>query len=92
MIKTVLGIPQRAMFLSESNFKRAKEFIPERWLGDEEFCSDRRDCFNPFSVGPRSCIGIKYVIRVLRRNLKKTFANLTIKALHMLRCAWFLLD
>jgi hypothetical protein len=24
------------MYLSESNFKRAKEFIPERWLGAAE--------------------------------------------------------
>ncbi|PHH61188.1 hypothetical protein CDD81_711 [Ophiocordyceps australis] len=54
---TVIGIPQRSMFLSETNFRRAREFIPERWLGDAEFSGDRRDCFHPFSVGPRDCIG-----------------------------------
>lgn len=47
----VLGIPQRAMFLSESNFKRAGNFIPERWLGAAEYEEDRRDCFNPFGFG-----------------------------------------
>lgn len=61
MLQVVLGIPQRAMYLSESNFKRAGEFIPERWLGDSEFAGDRRDCLNPFSVGPRNCIGVKCV-------------------------------
>ncbi|KAI1169505.1 cytochrome P450 CYP65A1 [Nemania sp. FL0916] len=55
---TVIGIPQRAMYLSESNFKRAKDFVPERWLGETEFETDRRDCFHPFSLGPRSCIGM----------------------------------
>lgn len=39
------------MFLSESNFKRAGDFIPERWLGAAEFKEDRRDCFNPFGLG-----------------------------------------
>jgi cytochrome P450 len=49
------------MFLSESNFKRARDFIPERWLENAEFSDDRKECFNPFSLGPRGCIGIKYV-------------------------------
>ncbi|KAJ8127520.1 hypothetical protein O1611_g6117 [Lasiodiplodia mahajangana] len=55
---TVLGIPQRAMYMSESNFKRAKEFVPERWLGLEDYAADRKDCFHPFSLGSRNCIGM----------------------------------
>ncbi|KAI0110917.1 cytochrome P450 [Nemania sp. FL0031] len=55
---TFLGIPQRAMYLSESNFKRAREFVPERWLDLAEFAADRRDCFHPFSLGSRNCIGM----------------------------------
>lgn len=35
--------------------------MPERWLDDERYKNDRRDAVMPFSVGPRSCIGIKYV-------------------------------
>ncbi|KAI0199882.1 cytochrome P450 [Astrocystis sublimbata] len=72
---TVIGIPQRAMYLSESNFKHANEFIPERWLDDVEFSTDRRHCFNPFSVGPRNCIGMslaqsemKLVLALVVRN------------------------
>ncbi|ROV87631.1 hypothetical protein VMCG_10616 [Cytospora schulzeri] len=68
---TVLGIPQRAMFLSESNFKRAKEFIPERWLGDVDFLTDRKDCFNPFSVGPRNCIGMNLAYAEFRMILAR---------------------
>jgi cytochrome P450 len=51
------------MYRSEHNFKRANEFIPQRWMsGDEslEFESDRRDCFHPFSYGPRTCLAVKY--------------------------------
>lgn len=40
----------------------ADKFIPERWLGDPRFDSDRKDAFQPFSHGPRDCIGKKYVI------------------------------
>lgn len=57
--QVVLDIPQRAMFLRESNFKRARDFIPERWLGTAEYENDRRDCFNPFRLGPRKCVGMK---------------------------------
>lgn len=50
------------MYRSERNFKRANEFIPERWLNegkDSEFASDRRDSFHPFSYGPRECLAQK---------------------------------
>lgn len=56
---TVVGIPQRAMYMSERNFKRPTEFLPQRWLGDSEFDSDQKQCLQPFSVGSRDCLGKK---------------------------------
>ena len=47
------------MYHTEKYFKRPYEFIPERWLGDPEFDSDRKDALQPFSYGPRACIGRK---------------------------------
>jgi cytochrome P450 len=41
---------------SPNNFVRPDDFIPERWL-DEAYASDKRDASQPFSLGPRGCIG-----------------------------------
>jgi cytochrome P450 len=42
-------------------FKDPDSFEPERFLaeGQKIYGSDRRDAMNPFSVGPRNCIGKK---------------------------------
>ncbi|KAK7221362.1 hypothetical protein V2G26_009365 [Clonostachys chloroleuca] len=34
-----------------------ESFILERWLGDERFLSDKKEALQPFSHGPRNCIG-----------------------------------
>lgn len=54
---TSVGVHQLATFRFEENFKFAKEFRPERWLPGEngEFENDRKDAFEPFSVGARNC-------------------------------------
>lgn len=53
-----VGISIYAAARSERNFHRASEFIPERWMNeDAAFASDRREASQPFSYGPRNCIG-----------------------------------
>jgi len=44
---------------SPSNFKNPNTFAPERFLpeGAEEYASDRKDALNPFSFGPKNCVG-----------------------------------
>ncbi|KJZ71038.1 hypothetical protein HIM_09565 [Hirsutella minnesotensis 3608] len=45
---------------SNSNFARASEFHPERWLPDErpsEFANDKLSVSKPFSTGPAGCLG-----------------------------------
>ncbi|KAF2717761.1 cytochrome P450 [Polychaeton citri CBS 116435] len=64
---TIAGhfVPENTKFMvhnlatnrAESNFKRAYEFRPERWMGDEEYEDDHLDALEPFSVGPRNCLG-----------------------------------
>nr|QSG30343.1 CYP65EW1 [Hormonema carpetanum] len=47
-----------AIYHSHTNFYEADSFIPERWLGkDERFINDNHAAFQPFSTGPRNCIG-----------------------------------
>ena len=58
--KTVLEMGQWALFRNPQYFAAADEFHPERWLGtDPRFANDRLDIVQPFSVGPRACIGRK---------------------------------
>ena len=63
--QTTLGIWQYALYHSASNFKQPDLFIPERLLGDVRFENDKKDLHQPFSYGPRNCIGMKYVCILL---------------------------
>jgi len=43
----------------ETNFVDPESFVPERWLENKpaKFNGDRQDASQPFSLGPRGCIG-----------------------------------
>ncbi|KAF9892085.1 hypothetical protein FE257_002491 [Aspergillus nanangensis] len=56
--QTLVRVTHWATFHSPSNFSRADEFLPERWLdGEPDFEQDRKAALQPFHVGPRNCIG-----------------------------------
>lgn len=57
--QTVIDIWQYPMYRSPKNFHLPDSFIPERWLGDARFANDKKEAFQPFSHGPRNCIGKK---------------------------------
>nr|AVY05532.1 cytochrome P450 monooxygenase [Nodulisporium sp.] len=54
---TRVAVWQLAANYSERNFSKPEEFHPERFLGDERFATDDLSAMQPFSVGPRNCIG-----------------------------------
>ncbi|KAK1963578.1 averantin oxidoreductase [Colletotrichum sublineola] len=55
---TSVGIPHYAASHSPANWTLPEEFIPERWTGeDDRFAGDQREISQPFSFGPRNCIG-----------------------------------
>jgi cytochrome P450 len=47
------------MYTSPKLFKDPFAFVPERWLGDERYADDARAAVQPFSAGPRDCLGKK---------------------------------
>lgn len=42
---------------SARNFKDPELFVPERWMGDPRYAGDNRSSIQPFSFGPRNCLG-----------------------------------
>jgi cytochrome P450 len=56
---TAVYVSQHATYHSSRNFKNPDKYVPERWLGAEEYKDDVRESFNPFSFGPRNCLGKK---------------------------------
>ena len=61
--QTVVSVYQVAAYSASSNFSHPEQFVPERWLAtnDPEYpdwaTSDQIEVFEPFSTGPRNCIG-----------------------------------
>ncbi|SCO91339.1 related to Isotrichodermin C-15 hydroxylase [Fusarium oxysporum] len=62
-----------------SNFTLPDSFIPERWLGDPRFTDDSNDALQPFSFGPRNCIGKNLAYAEMRLILAKVIWNFDIQ-------------
>ena len=60
-----VSVPHFAAYRSSYNFTDSDTFIPERWLSDgcegfdPRFADDRKKVLQPFSTGPRNCLGMK---------------------------------
>ncbi|KAL1840908.1 hypothetical protein VTJ49DRAFT_7650 [Mycothermus thermophilus] len=57
---TTVGVPHWASCQSKFNFHDANKFVPERWIAGERdavYENDARDACQPFSYGPRNCLG-----------------------------------
>lgn len=64
MSQTRVSVSTFAAFRSPDNFSNPEAFVPERWIPTdplyERYANDNRDVFQPFSFGPRNCIGRRY--------------------------------
>jgi cytochrome P450 len=56
--KTTVYVTGYAVFHSPANFRNPEDFIPERWISSE-YDSDNKSALQPFSIGPRNCVGKK---------------------------------
>lgn len=57
--QTGVSVWQWATYHRSDSWTEPFEFRPERFLGDPKFTGDKVDTLQPFSVGPRNCIGRK---------------------------------
>ncbi|KAG9235555.1 cytochrome P450 [Amylocarpus encephaloides] len=53
---TAVSVGSWAASHNEKNFRDADKFIPERWI-EKGYDTDRKKAAQPFSLGPRGCIG-----------------------------------
>ncbi|PWY68979.1 cytochrome P450 [Aspergillus sclerotioniger CBS 115572] len=82
---TKVAVHQSAAYLSRLNFYEPDKFIPERWLPESKndpsssFYHDNRDVVQPFSVGPRNCIGRNLAYAEMRVILARVLWNFDIE-------------
>ncbi|KAF4448963.1 cytochrome P450 [Fusarium albosuccineum] len=75
---TVVEIYHWAVYHNPDHFLLPDSFIPERWLGDARFANDKKDAFQPFSLGPRNCIGKNLAYSEMRMILSRLVWNFDI--------------
>ncbi|KAM3415335.1 hypothetical protein BST61_g8864 [Cercospora zeina] len=66
---TAVQVSQYPTNHSEENFKDAEKFVPERWLDDERsapYAEDKKAALQPFSFGPRNCLGKNLALAEMR--------------------------
>ncbi|KAK0261289.1 hypothetical protein LTR35_017873 [Friedmanniomyces endolithicus] len=55
--RKVVSVSQFPTYHSVHNFTDPAAFVPERWMGEPKYANDKRSSYQPFSFGPRNCLG-----------------------------------
>lgn len=64
---TRVSVHHWSTYHSESNFKNADSFVPERWLrADPTYAGDALEAHQPFGFGPRNCLGQNMALHEMR--------------------------
>ena len=69
--KTSVYVSSYANAHTERNFKDPETFAPERWMGDAKYAGDKLASNQPFSFGPRACLGKNLAYAEMRLILAK---------------------
>jgi len=76
---TAVAVNPWTAYNSSRNFKDPKSFIPERFMGDPRFADDKRSALQPFSAGPRNCLGRNLAYSEMRLILARVLWNFDFK-------------
>ncbi|OLN96686.1 Isotrichodermin C-15 hydroxylase 4 [Colletotrichum chlorophyti] len=82
-----VGVHHLSVNRSPTNFCDHDEFHPERWLGDPKYESDKKSAAQPFSFGPRNCIGKNLAYAEIRTIIARVVWNFDMK-LHPDSAGW----
>ncbi|RAO73396.1 uncharacterized protein BHQ10_009408 [Talaromyces amestolkiae] len=91
---TRLSLQPYSLYRNAEKFHLATTFIPERWLPaastdpDSPFFQDERASVQPFSAGPRSCMGIHLAWAEMRLILAKLLLVFDVEAVQGKRLRW----
>ncbi|KUL83686.1 hypothetical protein ZTR_07491 [Talaromyces verruculosus] len=97
----IVAVNQYAAYRSEDNFADPYSFIPERWLSgndDKRFVNDRPSVLQPFSIGPRNCLGRNLAWLEMRLILGRLLWNFDLELTeesqnwHAVQKTWFIWD
>ncbi|KAL1854027.1 hypothetical protein VTK73DRAFT_8826 [Phialemonium thermophilum] len=77
--KTVVAVWQYAAYHSTQNFREPFEYRPERFLHDPKYENDKIEVLQPFSVGPRNCLGRNLAYSEMRLILARLLFNFDIE-------------
>ncbi|KAI1143281.1 cytochrome P450 ClCP1 [Hypoxylon sp. FL0543] len=72
---TVVAVWQYAINHDSRYWTEPNTFAPERFLGDPKFKGDQLDAMQPFSTGPRNCIGRNLAYAEMRLILARIIYN-----------------
>ncbi|TGJ86238.1 hypothetical protein E0Z10_g2557 [Xylaria hypoxylon] len=76
---TVVGVFHYAMYHDPTLWTDPERFAPERFIGDPRYTNDKLKAFQPFSAGPRDCIGKNLAYAEMRLILAKIIFSFDIK-------------
>ncbi|KAI1209013.1 cytochrome P450 ClCP1 [Annulohypoxylon truncatum] len=72
---TVVAVWQYSVNHNPNFWTEPDSFAPERFMGDPKFKNDQLDAMQPFSVGPRNCIGRNMAYAEMRLILARIIYN-----------------
>ncbi|PSR85583.1 cytochrome P450 ClCP1 [Coniella lustricola] len=72
---TVVSISQYAINHVERNFSEPSVFNPDRFLEPQKYPNDMLDALQPFSAGPRNCIGKNLAYAEMRTIMARLIYN-----------------